>query len=456
VTKSGTLYFPLFLASTVGVLEQDGFKVDFLDAPAQAIDREAVLSRAESFQPDLVIMETSTPSFHSDREIMVSMKKRLPGAVTAMAGTHVSALPENALEADGAVDLVIRGEYEYTSRSLARALREGKDWRHIKGISYLRNGEERVNNPGREFIQDLDALPYVSGVYKKHLNIRDYFNPNALFPMVTIISSRGCPYACDFCLYPQVLTGSKLRCRSPGHVVEEIAYITEAFPEAKSVFFEDDTFTSSRKRCLEISSLILKRGLKIAWTANARADLDYEILSLMKAAGCRSLCVGFESASREHLQAVRKGTRVERMFDFMAAAKRAGILIHGCFMVGFPGETRQTMEATLKLALKLNPDTIQVYPLMVYPGTRSYTWFKEKNLLTTEDYRQWLTAEGLHNCVIKTDALSSEELNRFCYSARRRFYLRPRYLLYKLAQVSHHPGELIRTVKAFRTFIRHL
>ena len=408
VTKSGTIYFPIFLASTAGVLEADGFEVDLVDAPAESIDRQAFLQKAVSFQPALVIMETSTPSFYDDRELMVLVKKRLPGVITAMAGTHVSALPGMAFEADGAVDLVIRGEYEYTVRDLARAVRDGTDWRHLKGVSYLKNGEEMVSNPDREFIEDLDALPFVSRTYKKFLNIDNYFNPNALYPMVTIISSRGCPHACDFCLYPQVLTGNKLRCRSPESVTDEIAYIIEAFPRAKSIFFEDDTFTSSRKRCLEISSLMMKRGLTIPWTANARGDLDYEVLSLMKAAGCRCLCVGFESASREHLRIVHKGTRVEKMFDFMAAAKKAGILIHGCFIVGFPGETKESMEETLKLALRLNPDTIQVYPMMVYPGTRSYAWFKENKLLSTEDYRQWLTPKGLHNCVIRTEELSSE------------------------------------------------
>ena len=456
VTKSGTLYYPLFLASTAGVLEEDGFQVDFVDAPAEGLDRPAFLSRAEDFHPDLVVMETSTPSFHNDREVMVLLKKRLPRALMAMVGTHVSALPEEALQPDGAVDVVVRGEYEYTVRDLARALRDGRDWQNLRGTSFLRDAEEVVHNPEGEWIADLDALPFVSRTYRKHLDIRNYFNPNALYPMVTIISSRGCPFSCDFCLYPQVLTGNRLRCRSPGNLVEEMAYICEAFPGVKSIFFEDDTFTSSRKRCLEISDLILKRGVKISWTTNARADLDYEELSLMKAAGCRSLCVGFESASREHLQAVHKGTRVERMFDFMASAREAGILIHGCFMVGFPGETRETMEQTLQLALKLKPDTIQVYPMMVYPGTRSYRWFKEHDLLLTENYRQWLTDKGLHNCVIRTEDVSSEELLQFCYTARRRFYLRPGYLLYKMAQVCRHPAELVRTLKALKTFIRHL
>ena len=140
----------------------------------------------------------------------------------------------------------------------------------------------------------------------------------------------------------------------------------------------------------------------------------------------------------------------------MAEARKAGVLIHGCFMVGLPGETRETMEETLNLAMRLNPDTVQFYPVMIYPGTEAYTWYQERGLIATSDFSKWITPEGLHNTVISTETLSSEGLVRFCDDARRRFYLRPSYILYKFKQMVTNPREIKRTLKAGRTFFKYL
>ena len=313
-----------------------------------------------------------------------------------------------------------------------------------------------MHNQDRMFIKNLDELPWVSKTYKKYLRIGDYFNQNALYPMVTLITSRGCPFRCSFCVYPQVLTGRKYRFRSIEDVVDEIEYVVREFPDAKSIFFEDDTLTANKKRCLEFAEAIIKRGVKIPWEANSRIDLDLETMQKIKAAGCRELCVGFESGDQDVLNKMRKGTRLGRMYQFMKDAKRADILIHGCFMVGFPGETRDSCESTINLAIKLNPDTVQFYPVMVYPGTEAYEEYKERGWLTAHDYTQWVTPEGLHNCVVRNETLTSEELVRLCDQGRRRFYLRPRYLLYKLSQMIKKPSEIARTVKASRVFFKHL
>jgi radical SAM superfamily enzyme YgiQ (UPF0313 family) len=250
--------------------------------------------------------------------------------------------------------------------------------------------------------------------------------------------------------------GHRLRMRSVENVLDEIEYIIGAFNGVKAIFFEDDTFTANRKRCVELSEGIIKREIKISWTANARANLDFETMKAMRVAGCRSLCVGFESGSQEMLDNIKKKTVLENMGRFMEDARRAGILIHGCFMVGLPGETLQTMRMTLDLAKRLNPDTVQFYPMMIYPGTEAYDWYRDRGLLTTGDYSKWLTPAGLHNTVIRTEHLSSEELVRFCDNARREFYLRPAYLFYKLRQVVAHPEELPRTLKSARTFMKYL
>ena len=455
VTKSGTLYFPIWLASAAGVLEDRGFEVDLVDAPADGHGLEHVVERARRLNPSLIVLDTSTPSIHNDVAVAARLKDEVPGAFVTLVGTHVSALPGETLELNAKVDAVARYEYDYTIAELARTISEGGDPKDVAGLS-LRVDGKIVHNPPRPFIEDLDGLPFVSRVYKKFLDIENYFNPNALYPMVTITTSRGCPFPCTFCVYPQTLMGRGFRVRSVENVVAEMEYIVENFPKARAVFFEDDTLTVNKKRCKALSELIIKRGVKISWTANSRVGLDYETMRLMKEAGCRSLCVGFESGSQKILDNMKKRTRAEEMVSFMNDAKRAGVLVHGCFMAGLPGETEETLLETLELAKRLSPDTAQFYPVMVYPGTEAYAWYSERGLINTSDFSRWLTPEGLHNTVISTDALTSEEIVRFCDRARREFYLRPGYIIYKLGQMFSHPREIRRTFKASRTFLKYL
>lgn len=455
VTKSGTLYFPMWLAYAAGALEKDGHEVDLIDAPADDHDMNYVVERTKKLDPGLIVLDTSTPSIYNDASIAGKLKDLFPSSFIILVGTHVSALPDETMKIDERIDAVAHREYDYTLRDLARTLEKKGSLSDVQGISYRENGEI-IENKKRPLIDDLDDIPFVSKVYRKFLNIENYFNPNALYPMVTITTSRGCPFKCSFCVYPQTLMGRGFRLRSIENVVDEIEYITQNFPQAKAIFFEDDTLTVNKKRCFELSELMIKRGIRISWTANARVGLDLETMEIMKKAGCRSFCVGFESGSQMILDNMNKNTRLDVMFDFMKNAKKAGILIHGCFMAGLPGETKETMKQTLDLAKRLNPDTVQVYPVMVYPGTEAYDWYKSKGLLITDEFSRWLTPGGLHNTVVKTQDLSPEELVEFCDNARKEFYLRPSYLFYKIKQMVFHPEEIKRTIKSAKTFFKYL
>jgi radical SAM superfamily enzyme YgiQ (UPF0313 family) len=462
VTKSGTLYFPIWLAYATGVLEQDGVAATLLDAPARGFSLTDTVSYAASMKPDLIVMDTSTPSIQNDMLVAGKIRDAIPDCWIVMVGTHVSALPEETLQRCDAIDAVARREYEYTIRDLSRLLKEGglngkknDGLQRIDGLSF-RSNAHIVHNPDRAYNDHLDDLPWVSKVYQKHLNIRDYFNPNALYPMVTLITSRGCPFRCSFCLYPQTLTGRRYRFRSIGDVLDEIEFVVRAFPQAQSVFFEDDTLTANKKRCIQFADGILERGIQIPWTANSRIEVDLETMIRIRAAGCRQLCVGFESGSQQVLDSMKKGIHIERMQRFMRDARQAGLLIHGCFMVGFPGENLRSVQQTVELAIRLKPDTVQFYPVMVYPGTEAYDTYARKGWITARDYRDWVTADGLHNCVVCNEHLKSRDLVRLCDQARRRFYLRPGYILYKLSQMAERPSEAIRTLKAAGTFFRHL
>ena len=239
-------------------------------------------------------------------------------------------------------------------------------------------------------------------------------------------------------------------------MVAEFQYIARELPQIRHVFIEDDTLTVNRRRCQDLSRLLREADTGLTFTANSRADVDYETLVALKSAGCRMLCVGFESGDDKILKNMHKGITVEQMHRFARDARRAGILVHGCFMAGNPGETRETLSHTLTLAKKLNPDTAQFFPLMVYPGTEAYDWAVERGYLTTRDYRAWLTDEGLHNCVLSTPNLSNEELVVWCDDARRAFYLRPRYVWAKLKQVITRPAEFKRVLMASRVFFPFL
>ena len=455
VTKSGTLYYPMWLALAAGYAEKMGHEIDLIDAPADCHDLGYIIKRLKEFSPCLVVMDTSTPSIYNDVKTAEDIKAAHPEVFVLLVGTHVSALPEESKKLSEKVDAVAVGEYDKTVVAVAEAIEGKKELKDIQGL--CSGGPDKVFCSGKaELIENLDEIPHVSGIYKRFLSVENYFNPNALFPMVMISSSRGCPFNCTFCVYPQTMMGQRMRVRSNEDVLSEIEYIVKNFPDIKAIFFEDDTFPGIKKRCIEMCEEMIERGITISWTANARADLDYETMKTMKASGCRSLCVGFESGSQLLLDNIKKRTKVENMQRFSDDAKRAGILIHGCFMVGLPGETKETMNQTLELAKRLNPDTIQVYPIMVYPGTEAYEWFNERGFIITDDFSKWLTPSGLHNAVIRTECLGPDELVSFCDTARREFYLRPSYILYKLKQMITHQEEIKRTLKSAKTFMKYL
>ncbi len=460
IAKSGTLYYPMWLAYAVGYLEKQGHEVLFLDAPAHGLSIEDVIQKAAAFGPRLAVLGTSTPSIYSDVEKGKKLKQRIPGLFIVLVGVHVSALPEETLEIDPDIDAAAFGEYDETLADLANKIEGSIDdhsLRSVAGLAFRAQDRSIVKNDARPFIENLDDFPFVSSVYKKHLDVRPYFYGHSLHPLVVVMTGRGCPFHCTYCVVPQVLQGHDYRKRSVGNIVEEFAYIRDNFPGVKEIMIEDDTLTADKDRCSELSRLLIRERLtSIPWSANSRADVDFATMKLMKAAGCRLFCVGFESGDQRILNNIRKGTRIDIIERFVKDAKRAGILIHGCFMVGNRGETRETLDATLEFAKRLNPDTAQFYPIMVYPGTADYSYFMEKGWIVSKNFRDWITPEGLHSSTVSNPDLPYESLVRFCDRARREFYLRPRYMISKLLQSLRHPSEAKRTYKAFSTFRSYL
>lgn len=455
VTRSNTLYYPFWLAYAAGVLDKRGFDVVFIDAPAENISESETLKKIKDASPRLVVVDTSTPSIHSDLCISSSIKQILSDCFVILVGTHPSALPEQIMSQARHIDAVAVGEYEYTLRDLAVVLNKNGDLRLVKGIVF-RNGKEIINNGRRDLIEELDDLPFVSKIYDKYLNIRNYFFAAADYPVMMIITGRGCPFRCFFCAYPQVFHSRRYRLRSAINVVDEFEYITKELPYVKEIGIEDDTFTVDITRVKEICSLIITRNIKIRWYCNVRVGLDLETMLLMKNAGCRLMAVGFESGNQNVLDSIHKGTSIDKISEFTVNAKKAKILIHACFMAGNPGDTKNTLKDTLRLAKKLNCDSAQFYPLVVYPGTEAYDWSKKNNYLSTENYCEWNNEKGGYNCVINLPGLSSKEILEYCNISTREYYLRIRYISMKLLRMLIHPNEIKRTVLAAKTFFTYL
>ncbi|MBF0406800.1 MAG: radical SAM protein [Candidatus Riflebacteria bacterium] len=452
VTRSGTLYYPMWLAYSAAHAQRLGCDYTLIDSPASSLSFEETIKKIREFAPDLTIIEAATPSVLSDLNFALRIKNERISPYVVAAGTHVSALPEEAFQFAPELDAVIVGEYEIPLEEIVNALRKGSDFENLEGVST----KKRPVITRSRYFENLDERPFVSEIYKKFLPIDEYFNPNAHHPMVAIITGRGCPHFCSFCVFPQTLTGRRYRKRSVSSVISEFCWISENLPQVKGIFIEDDTFTADRNRVEDFCRELARINLPVTWSANARADVESETIQLMKKSNLRALCVGFESGNQEILEKIGKGISLERMRKFAEDSRSAGIHVHGCFIAGLPGETRLTLHKTLQFALSLPLDTAQFYPLMVYPGTRAYDYAKQNDLIAVKTYREWLSPEGLHRCVVKTDDFSPEQLVRFCNFARRRFYLRKSYLFEMLKRVITKPDERHRAILSARTFLKHL
>lgn len=461
VAKSGTLYYPMWLAYATGLLEKNGHCVILIDAIADELSESATIRKVSELQPDMVVIDTSTPSIYNDIDIAAKIKVNLPTCFIILVGPHVSACPIDTLEIGPAIDAIAIREYDNTLVDIAEKTGTCKNrddlLSQVNGIAY-RNGDNKIIiKDNVDYLTDLDILPFVSSVYRKHLHIEKYFYSHSRYPVISLVTGRGCPYKCTYCVLPQTLHGHTFRKRSIANVVCEYLYIMDQIPYVKEIMIEDDTVTADRDRCKEFAySLLEARATRIPWSANSRADLDLETLLLLRKAGCRLLCVGFESGDQQILNNIKKGTTIEGIRQFRDNARKAGILIHGCFMVGNRGECWETLNKTLNFAKALNPDTAQFFPLMVYPGTSDFDFYKSKGWISTMDFRKWITPEGLHSSVVSNPEFTYRELIDFCYDSRLSFYLRPEYVLSKIVQIVHHPAEGPRVMKAFLSLIHYM
>ncbi|MBV8779196.1 MAG: hopanoid biosynthesis associated radical SAM protein HpnJ, partial [Alphaproteobacteria bacterium] len=355
-----SFWFPTWLAQPAALVP--GSKL--IDAPPARLGLDSVLAQAGDYE--LVVMHTSTPSFASDVRVAEALKDANPRLKIGLVGAKVAVEPEQSLAASPAIDFIAREEFDFTIKEVA----EGKAFAGIDGLSYRGAAGAAAHNRDRALLENMDELPFVTEVYKRDLRVEDYFIGYLKHPYVSLYTGRGCKSRCTFCLWPQTVGGHRYRVRSVDHVVEEIRQAKAWFPQVREFFFDDDTFTDNLPRAEAIASALGKMG--VTWSCNAKANVPRATLEVLRDNGLRLLLVGYESGNQQILHNIKKGMRVEVARRFTKDCHELGITIHGTFILGLPGETKETIEETIAFAADINPHTIQVSLAAPYPGTELY------------------------------------------------------------------------------------
>jgi hopanoid biosynthesis associated radical SAM protein HpnJ len=364
-------WYPVWLCYPAGMLPDS--KV--VDAPPHKISIEQTVQMAKDFE--LLVLFTSTPGFHVDTKMASMMKDVNPKLKVAFVGPPVTVEPEKSLLSSTAIDFIVKREFDHQIVDYAN----GKPLEELPGVSYRKNGSI-VHNAEGGFIEDLDALPWVTKVYKRDLDFRRYNVPFLQNPFISLYTSRGCPAMCTFCLWPQTHSGHRWRLRSTDDIVNEVKWTLANFPGLKEIFFDDDTFNYQKARTIELCKKLAP--LNFTWSCTSRVTTDYDTLKAMREAGCRLMIVGYESGDPQILKNIKKGANIEMAQRYTKNAHKLGLTIHGDFIVGLPGDSRESIRRTIDFAKSLDTETIQVSIAHPYPGTEFYDYVKANNLITID------------------------------------------------------------------------
>jgi hopanoid biosynthesis associated radical SAM protein HpnJ len=424
-------WYPTWLAQPAALVP--GSRL--VDAPPDELTLEDVRPLARDYE--LAILHTSTPSFPNDVKVAEALKAENPRLCVGMVGAHVAVHAEASLRTSRAIDFVARNEFDFTIKEVA----EGRRLGDTLGLSFL-DGESVRHTPDRAVLERMDDLPFVVDVYKRDLTVEHYFIGYLLHPYVSLYTGRGCRSKCTFCLWPQTVGGHRYRTRSVEHVVEEISVARRHFPQVKEYFFDDDTFTDDRPRAHAIARGLGRLG--VTWSCNAKADVPYETLRVLKDNGLRLLLVGYESGSQQILNNVKKGIRIDNARRFTRDAKSLGIKIHGTFIFGLPGETKESIQQTIQFARDLDPDTVQASIAAPYAGTELHRQALAEGWLEGSDL---VDGRGVQRAALSYPHLTSDEIFHAVEKFYKRFYFRPR----KIWSIA---GEMVRDREVMKRRLR--
>src|SRR3954454_13000426 len=432
-------WYPVWLAYPAGMLE--GSRL--LDAPPHHVSADQTIQIGKDYE--FLVLFTSTPGWQGDQKLAYAMKTANPKLKIAFVGPPVTTAPDKALHECDGIDFVCRKEFDYSVVEFA----QGKPLDQILGISYRKNGRV-VHTPDRPQIEDLDALPDVTDVYKRDLDVTRYNVPFLLHPFVSLYSTRGCPAQCTFCLWPQTLSGHGWRKRSNDAVAREMAKAKGYRRNVKEFFFDDDTFNINGPRTIELCEKL--KPLKLTWSCTSLVTTSYETLKAMRDAGCRLLIVGYESGDAQILKNIKKGATVERARDFTRDCHKLGLVIHGDFILGLPGESKETIRNTINFAKSLDCETIQVSIAHAYPGTELYDYAVKNGFMVSTSK---MVDEGGHQLAhIQYPGLPADVILSEVHRFYDEYYFRPKAAFRILRKAAFNGDERRRLYKEAKTFLK--
>lgn len=438
-------WYPTWLAQPAAIVPESLL----IDAPPAGLELADIVPLAR--RHELAVLHTSSPTFAGDIKVAESLKAENPSLIIGLVGPKVAVEPEYSLLASEAIDFVAREEFDFTIAEVA----DERPLSSIDGISYRDQLGHVVHNADREILEDMDRLPFVSPIYKRDLRSENYYIGYLLHPYVSLYTGRGCRSRCTFCLWPQTVGGHRYRTRSVASVLEEAALTKNLFPEMRELFFDDDTFTDDRPRAETIARGLSRLG--ITWSCNAKANVPRETLQILVDNGLRLLLVGYESGNQQVLNNVKKGLRVDRSRRFAEDCRDLGIVVHGTFILGLPGETKETIQETIRFARSVNPHTIQVSVAAPYPGTELYRQAKERGWLPDDDEGVTLVSDqGTQMAVLSYPHLGHTEILDSMDTFYKRFYFRAGKLAEMSAELIHRPEMAARRLREGTEFIRFL
>jgi hopanoid biosynthesis associated radical SAM protein HpnJ len=438
-----SFWYPTWLAQPAALVPNSRL----IDAPPHRLGFADIAPCARQYE--LLVLHTSSPSFGSDVKTAEAMRALNPDLKIGFIGAKVAVEPKESLEASRAIDFVARNEFDYTIKEVA----EGRDCSKIAGLSYRNEEGIIVHNEDRAILEDMDALPFVTPIYKRDLVIENYFGGYLKHPYISFYTGRGCKSRCTFCLWPQTVGGHRYRVRSVGHVMDELAWAKAAFPQVKEFFFDDDTLTDNLPRVEALAKEIGKLGL--TWSCNAKANVPRQTLKVMKDNGLRLLLVGYESGNQQILHNIKKGMRVDVARRFTKDCHELGIVIHGTFILGLPGETKETIEETIRFAREINPHTIQVSLAAPYPGTFLHHQAHVNNWLHHDD-GALLTELGTQIAPLSYPHLTHTEIFDSVEAFYRRFYFRASKIAALVGEMAKSPEMMRRRLREGLEFFRFL
>jgi hopanoid biosynthesis associated radical SAM protein HpnJ len=406
-----SFWYPTWLAQPAALVE--GSKL--IDAPPHRLSLADVLPEVKD--RDLVVLHTSTPSFASDVKTVRALKAANPNLKIGMIGAKVAVDAAGSLAACEELDFVARNEFDFTIKEVA----DGRDFGSITGLSYRGRDGRIVHNAERAILHNMDELPFVSPVYQRDLTIENYFIGYLRHPYLSFYTGRGCKSRCTFCLWPQTVGGHNYRTRSVGHVIEEIKWSMKAFPQVKEVFFDDDTLTDDLPRVEQLAKELGKLG--VTWACNAKGNVPRKTLEVLAANGCRLFVVGYETGNQQILYNIKKGMLIDVAKKFTKDCHELGIKIHGTFILGLPGESKETIQETIRFATEINPHTIQISLAAPYPGTFLYKQAKENGWFDTNN-ADLVDEQGIQIAPLHYPHLSHSEIFNSVEEFYKAFYFR--------------------------------